>query len=132
MYPIQRDEFQTNIYEPLYKHSIHLDHQLLASRLATMYTLLAHGAQSGVEVSRTEANQYLHLGCIAMRHSRLIDAPTIEGIQAVLILSLYLAFSDTATRNTSNRRSIISGYDIITLTLPRSVYLGFSCVSVRL
>lgn len=113
MYPIQRDEFRTHIYEPLYEHSINSDHPLLAPRLAVIYALLAHGAQSGVSVNRVEAEQYLHLSSAAMKHSNLIDAPSIEGIQAVLLMSLYLAFSDTATRNTSNRRFILAGYVII-------------------
>lgn len=108
--PIQPDEYNSKIHDPLYQQYIQLDHPLLAVRLAVMYALLAHGAQSGAHVDRSEAERYLHLSRAAMVHSRLVESPTIEGIQALFITTIYLIFSGTASQDTSNLRWSLTGY----------------------
>lgn len=108
--PIQYDEYHLRIFVPLYQLSIEFDDPLLAVRLALMYSLLAHGAQSGARVDRPAAEKFLHLSGVALAHSHLIDFPTIEGIQALFMISIYLGYSDTASRDTSTRRSALAAY----------------------
>lgn len=109
--PIPFDEYRSNIFEPLYKQQPQLDHPLFAVRLAVMYTMLAHGAQTSPDCRHNgpEAERYHHLSRAAIVHARLMNAPTIEGIQALFLMSLYLSFSDTASRDTSNDRWCITG-----------------------
>jgi hypothetical protein len=108
--PIQYDDYHLRIFVPLYQRSIEFDDPLLAVRLALMYSLLAHAAQSGARVHRPIPEKFLHLSSVALAHSRLIDFPTIEGIQALFMISIYLGYSDTASRDTTTRRAALAAY----------------------
>jgi hypothetical protein len=109
-YPLPLAEYRSGIYKPLYQDSIQLDHPLLGVRLAVMYALLAYGAQKGIPHSRNDVEFYMHLCRAAMVHARLVESPTIEGIQALFIFSLCLSFMETASSDNSNMRWAISGY----------------------
>jgi hypothetical protein len=96
----------------VYEHGPLLaEHVLTAPRLAVFYTLLAIGAlvTSSLPRHSPQAEKFHQLGRAALMRSRLVDEPTVEGIQALFLMSLYMSLHDTAVGNTSNIRWTMAG-----------------------
>jgi hypothetical protein len=76
-----------------------------AVRLSVLFTLLAVGALFSPDLPprSAQAQRLYHLGRAALMRAHVLDSPTIEGIQAVYLQSLYTCLLDTAAVDTSHR-----------------------------
>jgi hypothetical protein len=87
---------------------IDVTHPLTPARLAILFFVLAIGSlvKMASEASHynPEAQRYYHLGQTALMISRLVEKPTIEGIQALFLSIIYLGMCDTALCDSSNVR----------------------------
>jgi hypothetical protein len=82
-----------------------------AHRLALLFMLLAVGTLVCPELPHRSpsADRFHQLGRAALFGSRVVDEPTIEGIQALHLMSIYMSLHDSATSNTSNVRWNLAG-----------------------
>jgi hypothetical protein len=98
--PLPLDQYRSNVHEPLYHQAICIDHPLLPARLAMLFFILAIGTQTSPDmpVNHREAERYYRIGYTAIVHCRLVQSPTIEGIQALFLMIVYLRFSNKAGR----------------------------------
>jgi hypothetical protein len=113
--PIPYDQYISGVHTPIYQQGFLLledQSQVLTSpRLAVFFTLLAIGSLLSPSLPRknVEAERLHQLGRAALMRSRLVEDPTIEGIQALFLMTLYMSLYDTAAANTSNIRWSMSG-----------------------
>jgi hypothetical protein len=110
--PIPLEQYSSNIHQQIYEDGPLSPNDILtAPRLAVFFTLLAVGAlvTAGLAPHSPQAERFHQLGRAALMRSRLVEEPTIEGIQALFLMSLYMSLHDTAVGNTSNVRWSMAG-----------------------
>jgi hypothetical protein len=115
--PIQPDHYMKKIHELVYggarrgtdPGSSKNDEE--AIRLAVLYTVLALGAlfAPGLPPRSARAEQLFQLGRTALISAQVINSPTVEGIQALYLQSVYLCMMETATVSTGNMCWSLSG-----------------------
>jgi hypothetical protein len=69
-----------------------------AVQLSVFYTLLALGAlfAPGLPPRSTQAEQLFQLGRAALMSSQVVKSPSVEGIQALCLQSIYISMSQSA------------------------------------
>jgi hypothetical protein len=112
--PIPLEEYQTYIHAHIYSAEPHVlgpDSTLTAARLANFFAVLAIGSAllERLPSRNTQAERFHQLARAAIMCARLVEEPTIEGIQALFLMSLYMTLTDTAVQNTSNTRWSMAG-----------------------
>jgi hypothetical protein len=115
--PIQPDHYMKRIHELVYGGSRRgtnpgsSKNDEEAIRLAVLYTVLALGAlfTPGLPPRSARAEQLFQLGRTALMSSQVINSPTVEGIQALYLQSVYLCMLETATVSTGNMCWSLSG-----------------------
>jgi hypothetical protein len=102
--PIQLDHYMKRIHEPIYGRSQRRtssessNHDDEAVQLSVLYTLLALGALfvPGLPPRSARAEQLYQLGRAALMNSQVVKSPSVEGIQALCLQSLYICMSQAA------------------------------------
>jgi hypothetical protein len=111
--PIPIEQYSSNVHQQIYEDGPLSPNDILtAPRLAVFFTLLAVGAlvTPSLAPHSPQAERFHQLGRAALMRSRLVEEPTIEGIQALFLMSLYMSLHDTAAGNTSNIRWSMAGW----------------------
>jgi hypothetical protein len=83
-----------------------------APRLSAFFAMLAIGALflADLPPRSLQAEAFFQLGRAALLQSRLVEEPTVESIQALFLLNLYMSIKHAATGDTSNKRWATVGY----------------------
>ncbi|KIY69236.1 hypothetical protein CYLTODRAFT_452841 [Cylindrobasidium torrendii FP15055 ss-10] len=96
--PITEESFDFEVYQQFYGQiaSPVLDDPLLAHRLSVMFLVLAIGTH--MDPSRpgycTEAEKYFQLARAALFSDSFVDAPTVNAVQALYLMTFYLFLAD--------------------------------------
>jgi hypothetical protein len=98
------DEFDARIFGPIYNGGTGSDAFDATApgapvQLATLFALLANAAAADPRMTdrteaRAHAERYFRLACAALLCGRVIERPTIEALEALGLVNVYLCFTD--------------------------------------
>lgn len=97
---ITREELIDDVFTPVYalaqdrKTNVPGDQKEISSHtIAVLYLVFAHGALTDLTLPpyNSEAENYFHLGRLALSLQPVYDLPTIQTLQALYLCSLYYA-----------------------------------------
>lgn len=96
--PISEESFDHEIFNPFYYPTAPLppDDPLLAHKLSVLFMVLAFGTlmDTTQPAYNLESEKYNQLARAALFQSAFFDCPTISAVQALVLMTFYLFFSD--------------------------------------
>ncbi|KAJ3753187.1 hypothetical protein EV360DRAFT_53880 [Lentinula raphanica] len=120
--PVSEDMFNYEVWSQFYEPNAGLavDYPLVSHRLSVMFMILAIG--SLVDTSLTpynvDAEKYHQLAKAALFQDSFLDAPTINAVQALFLMTYYLFLSDRHGTSTGTRWAVMG----LAVKLSQTVY----------
>ncbi|KAF5369221.1 hypothetical protein D9757_010028 [Collybiopsis confluens] len=109
--PVSLDMFNYEIWIQFYEPSAgpHANDPLLSHRLSVMFMILAIGClvDTSLPPYNADAEKYHQLAKAALFQDSFLDAPTINAVQALFLMTYYLFLSDRHGSSTGTRWAIM-------------------------
>ncbi|KAJ4464687.1 fungal-specific transcription factor domain-containing protein [Lentinula lateritia] len=109
--PVSEDMFNYEVWSQFYEPNAGLsaDYPLVSHRLSVMFMILAIGSLVDTSLSpyNVDAEKYHQLAKAALFQDSFLDAPTINAVQALFLMTYYLFLSDRHGTSTGTRWAIM-------------------------
>ncbi|KAJ4473715.1 fungal-specific transcription factor domain-containing protein [Lentinula aciculospora] len=109
--PVSEDMFNYEVWSQFYEPNAGLpvDYPLVSHRLSVMFMVLAIGAlvDTSLPPYNVDAEKYHQLAKAALFQDSFLDAPTINAVQALFLMTYYLFLSDRHGTSTGTRWAIM-------------------------
>ncbi|KAJ3781385.1 fungal-specific transcription factor domain-containing protein [Lentinula aff. detonsa] len=109
--PVSEDMFNYEVWSQFYgpNSGLSADYPLVSHRLSVMFMVLAIGSLVDTSLSpyNVDAEKYHQLAKAALFQDSFLDAPTINAVQALFLMTYYLFLSDRHGSSTGTRWAIM-------------------------